>query len=351
MRSFRHIHLALAAAMALTALPLGAVEAQTVVGGDRKPAVEVDLSVLDRLGAEPTLPDQFLNRRPQSRTPAAAATDKIILKRPVKKTATAKPASPAKPVVQARKESAEHTAKAAARPESLLPAKTSETPAQTAAEPASAPVSTPAALIPATTPRTEPEPSDAVKAAETGTGTPATATPRIEAAPVPAQTAAVETTAPAAASPAQTAAPTPQPVPAPAETVPAAATAAVETAKPAPAAPTNISQPPAVPLDGSTTLAFDPNGAVLSAEAQQNLDKLAARLNGDDSLTLLLMAYASSSDDSASRARHLSLSRALAVRSNLIDRGIRSTRIEVRALGNKTPGGNPDRVDLILQKR
>lgn len=350
MRSFRHIHLALAAAIALTALPLGTAEAQTVVGDDRKPAVEVDLSVLDRLGTEPTLPDRFLNRHPQSRMPAVTTTEKIILKRPVKKTA----AKPAEPAAKAPPKS---VAKAAPKPESLLPAKSPEPTMQAAAEPAPAP-------------RSESEPSDAVKTPEAKTeapipvpsDTPAqTATPApapIQTDATPAKTATAETgggtTATAGGGiPPRSVTPAAPSIPAPADAVPAAtAKAAMDDAKTTPPAQsTTAPQSPAVSLEVSTSLAFDPNGAVLSTEALQNLDKIAARLNGDDSLNLLLMAYASSSDDSASRARHLSLSRALAVRSNLIDRGVRSTRIEVRALGNKTPGGNPDRVDLILQKR
>lgn len=349
MRSFRHIHLALAAAIALTALPLGMAEAQTVVGTDRKPAVEVDLSVLDRLGTEPTLPDRFLNRHPQSRTPAVATTEKIILKRPVKKTA-------AKPTEPAAKAPPKSVAKAAPKPESLLPAKSPEPTVQAAAEPAPAP-------------RTESEPSDAVKTPEAKTEAPipvpsdipvqaATPAPApIETDAAPAKTATAETGGETTASagggiPPRSAAPAAPSVPAPADAVPATtAKAAVDTKTTPPVQSTAAPQSPAVSLEGSISLAFDPNGAVLSTEALQNLDKIAARLNGDDSLNLLLMAYASSSDDSASRARHLSLSRALAVRSNLIDRGVRSTRIEVRALGNKTPGGNPDRVDLILQKR
>ena len=61
-----------------------------------------------------------------------------------------------------------------------------------------------------------------------------------------------------------------------------------------------------------------------------------------------LQAYAGEPNLSASRARRLSLSRALSARSYLIKRGIRSTRIDVRALGNKTSTGEPNRVDLKL---
>jgi hypothetical protein len=64
-----------------------------------------------------------------------------------------------------------------------------------------------------------------------------------------------------------------------------------------------------------------------------------------------LLAYAGGKKLSASKARRLSLSRALAIRSYLIGKGVRSTRIDVRALGNKIPSGKPDRVDLKIIQR
>jgi outer membrane protein OmpA-like peptidoglycan-associated protein len=59
------------------------------------------------------------------------------------------------------------------------------------------------------------------------------------------------------------------------------------------------------------------------------------------------MAYASGDDDEARRARRISLSRALAVRAYLINKGVRSTRMDVRALGNKVEGDPADRVDIV----
>ncbi|MBT6085598.1 MAG: hypothetical protein HOH22_07570 [Rhodospirillaceae bacterium] len=47
----------------------------------------------------------------------------------------------------------------------------------------------------------------------------------------------------------------------------------------------------------------------------------------------------------------MSLSRALSVRSFLIDNGIRSTQIDVRALGNKTTEKPINRVDVNLARR
>ena len=63
------------------------------------------------------------------------------------------------------------------------------------------------------------------------------------------------------------------------------------------------------------------------------------------------MAYARSENLSASRARRLSLSRALAVRSFLIAKGIRSTRIDVRALGRKSGTEPANRVDVNIMER
>ena len=64
-----------------------------------------------------------------------------------------------------------------------------------------------------------------------------------------------------------------------------------------------------------------------------------------------LVAYAEGDDSEASKARRLSLSRALAVRGYLIKQGIRSTRMDVRALGNKVEGGPGDRVDVVVVAR
>lgn len=63
---------------------------------------------------------------------------------------------------------------------------------------------------------------------------------------------------------------------------------------------------------------------------------------------LQLKAYAGGTGETLSSARRLSLSRALSVRSFLIEQGIRSTRIDVRALGRAEDSGPPERVDIVL---
>ena len=96
---------------------------------------------------------------------------------------------------------------------------------------------------------------------------------------------------------------------------------------------------------------FGAGESALPKTAQVPLSSLAAALGQDETLRLQLKAYASDSGDSAAQARRLSLSRALAVRSELIEQGVRSTRIDVRALGIARDGGAPDRVDIVTLDR
>ena len=96
---------------------------------------------------------------------------------------------------------------------------------------------------------------------------------------------------------------------------------------------------------------FAPEAASISDGESAELDGIAQSLRGNEALRLQLLAYAGGASQTASQARRLSLSRALAVRSYLIEKGVRSTRIDVRALGNKSEGGPPDRVDIIITTR
>lgn len=99
---------------------------------------------------------------------------------------------------------------------------------------------------------------------------------------------------------------------------------------------------------GEATLEFTSESADLSEEARRQLSELAGQLSDDSSMRIQLLAYAEGSEEDASQARRLSLSRALAVRAFLLDHGIRSTRIDVRALGPNAPGNGPvNRVDIV----
>lgn len=59
-------------------------------------------------------------------------------------------------------------------------------------------------------------------------------------------------------------------------------------------------------------------------------------------------AYALPADESRSSARRVSLNRALAVRTFLIDKGIDPERLEVQALGSETDREPVDRVDIVF---
>jgi outer membrane protein OmpA-like peptidoglycan-associated protein len=104
-----------------------------------------------------------------------------------------------------------------------------------------------------------------------------------------------------------------------------------------------------VPPGDLTQIVFAGESAELPADILPQLDAVAEKLLQDENLRLQLMAYAAGTEDTASKARRISLSRALAVRAYLIGKGIRSTRMDVRALGNKVEGEPADRVDIVTQ--
>ncbi len=79
-----------------------------------------------------------------------------------------------------------------------------------------------------------------------------------------------------------------------------------------------------------------------------DLKAFAASLPDDETVRLTINAYAGGDPATPSIARRLSLSRALAVRSALIEEGVRATRIDVRALGLAAGDGPPDRVDVLI---
>lgn len=168
--------------------------------------------------------------------------------------------------------------------------------------------------------------------------------------PPPAEPEAVAKAEPepeAATEPKATAVLTPPP-PA-AETEPPEAAAA-----PQPKAEEQASLPPASgpPKPGKAMqVVFPDSASKLPGAAKEELRSLAARIKDQDSLRLQLLAYAGGKSLSASKARRLSLSRALAVRSYLIESGVRSTRIDVRALGNKTSEKPENRVDINVVER
>ena len=98
---------------------------------------------------------------------------------------------------------------------------------------------------------------------------------------------------------------------------------------------------------------FESGSAKLPDSARDALLGLVGKLEANQGTRLQIDAYAAGSRETASVARRLSLSRALSVRSYLIEQGVRSTRMDVRALGNKAsdPPAPADRVDAIVVER
>jgi outer membrane protein OmpA-like peptidoglycan-associated protein len=348
--------------------------AQTVVGGVQPPSVTVDQSVLDSLGPPRTLPDLLRGAPPEG--PATEPTYR-------------------------RERSAEHQTKTTKKKKVVAKAKPKHKPPTVAARKA-APVKPVAATAPtvpresvAATPLAEPKAPSPPAAAAAPTATAAAvpnastaaapsdsaaATPSATAAPAPSVTAAIPPATPAptptaAASPSADSAP-PTPPPSEAKAAPAAAKPATPTvappspvpsASPSPTAETAMaaspSVPPAPPVaatpvaapaavaaaapGGPTRVLFAAGAADLPDSAKPALDALVQRLSSNDEVRLQLVAHASGSDDQANEARRISLQRALAVRSYLIEHGIASTRMDVRALGNRSDGGTSDPLDRV----
>lgn len=216
---------------------------------------------------------------------------------------------------------------------------------------------------PTTTPMTEPEVKVASKAPPPPPP-PAAEVQPIPVPPPPVMQAEIKPEAPAtpAVTPeapevSQTKEPamaaTEQPVPVPpappaAESMPEAPKVEVAKTEDTAAAST-AALPPSTTEDGEVRLLFASGSAELSKTSESELQALAQALLQDEKARIQLMAYAADSDNNTSRARRLSLSRALAVRAFLIEQGVRSTRIDVRALGSKTQTGPADRVDILPQ--
>ncbi len=171
---------------------------------------------------------------------------------------------------------------------------------------------------------------------------------------------------PAAAAP-RTSAPMKGPATAALPPVPAvsdAAPPAVGTLPPpasAPAAPVAAATPPApapAPPPPPALAAKQPaaiNVRILFARAQTDLNPagieaikgLIKSTAAGGATGFTVSAYADGAADDPSSGRRLSLARAQAARAALIDNGVPSNQITVRALGGRVGEGPPDRVDIV----
>lgn len=101
--------------------------------------------------------------------------------------------------------------------------------------------------------------------------------------------------------------------------------------------------------DNITRILFAEGVADLPKEAQTTLQVIADQFKDGDRRNVQLLAYGSG--NSVSAARRLSLGRALAIRSKLMELGVNNRQIEVRALGEPEGDGPSDRVDLLMITR
>ena len=85
----------------------------------------------------------------------------------------------------------------------------------------------------------------------------------------------------------------------------------------------------------------------LPLSVEDELKKVINTLKNNTS-RVTLIGYASESGDQTTTARRVSLSRVLAVRSFMIDKGVNKMNINVQAEGSHNNGGSPDRVDILL---
>jgi outer membrane protein OmpA-like peptidoglycan-associated protein len=184
--------------------------------------------------------------------------------------------------------------------------------------------------------------------------------------PAPAHPAAPHATAtarPQASKPAPTAgtATARQAVPVPPKPPPAVPVAppAIAAIPPAVAVPVGKQPPPTAPpvaadapgepspIPGGVRVTFGPDRTDLNGATERALRDFARTVKGNEQETVNVVATAAGTADDPSTPRRLSLSRALAARAVLVNEGIASTRIYVRALGTNGPEGPADRVDLI----
>ncbi|HKP23222.1 MAG TPA: hypothetical protein VJV39_05120 [Dongiaceae bacterium] len=119
-----------------------------------------------------------------------------------------------------------------------------------------------------------------------------------------------------------------------------------EEAAEAPPEPDNTQPAPPIP-QGGIRIVYPADLNDVPAEANTALDELAAQMVADESMRVEIRCYASGTADTESKARRKSLARCLSIRQHLFTKDVRTTRMDVRALGLKSEGQPADRVDIV----
>lgn len=319
MTAFNPIKLFLSITL-LVSVTFSGASAQRYLGGNGESSVTVDYSVIDDLGRSPNVPQMLLG------SPGAAAAPGVRYSVPQPKfpiistgRSSAKSGGIVLQPMKAMRKRTMQTKRKTRKPARRITRTVRRAPAIKKTPRQIRPLAPPKALTP---PKAIPAPS----------------APKLSApARVPVPTAPVVPPAPLKVVPQNT--------------VPAAPKITAPKSKPKPQV---ASLPPIGQLlkAGATTrIGFSAGSAKLNIDSSARLNDVSTSLKKDSALRIQLLAYAGSKDGSASQARRLSLSRALAARSYLIEKGIRSTRIDVRALGNRSGTGPAERIDIIVITR
>jgi len=354
-----------ACALIVTVLPANAQQQYyEFPPGSSRPSVIVDLSVLDKLGPRPTLPDMLRSGRPSVTPalkggllppPAEPPRSQISLPRGFASRSTLpKPSQQAAPGAAPPRPTVARPQPSRAAPAGPVP----KAPIRSKTLPKTR-ISPPVPNLPVASNQARVIP----KAPPVPKRVPVPPRPTVPKAAKPVIPPAPKT---AIAAPVIRKAPPPRPaaVPPPPVTprVPPPPSRSTVKAKPSvPSAPKTAQKVPRAQVasvppptktenDGTIRIGFDPSSSDLPSTASGALDKLIAQMGSDTNLRVQLHGYANGASDSPSQARRLSLFRALSVRTYLMKKGIRSTRIDVRALGKKSDGEDANRVDVIIQK-
>lgn len=170
--------------------------------------------------------------------------------------------------------------------------------------------------------------------------------------PAPEEQAAQQEPEQPAEEPQQQAAQEPEPAPVPSATPPAEGEAAetpeeqpTEEAE-APPEPDNTQAAAPIP-EGGIRIVFPTEFNDVPVEANSALDDLAAQMAADESMRVEIKCYSSGTTDTESKARRKSLQRCINIRQYLFKKDVRTTRMDVRALGLKSEGQPADRVDIV----
>ncbi|MCH7936160.1 MAG: OmpA family protein [Proteobacteria bacterium] len=324
--------LMMAAALAAVSLSFAGNGAKAQVSVDLSTEnVTVDLSVIGDSGGSPAAGLPYMVR-----PPGTGAGRGLLLpgrKNPVSRLHVAVPESPRIKLKPPSAMGAAKGKKAAKRVARKKPSPRKPKPKKPAM-PAVAAAKPPAPLTAPVAPPPEPaKPAKEMAAAEPAPPAPPSAEKPVVKKPAP----------PPAKTPKKAAEPKPAPKPKP-----------VAAAKPKPETKELAALPPAkktIKTGRVLQVAFGATASKLPPEAKKGLKDLAEKLKDKKTLRLQLLAYAGGKTLSPSKARRMSLSRALSVRSFLIENGIRSTRIDVRALGGKTSEKPLNRVDVNIVER